>query len=97
MRSGKKLFKRLKCENCGERLYQIQDPFKEYFWGDVPQHFPKCGVKINFDIKCQLIVHDELIWFLLCIIIITFMIVILVILGLVSEKKLIWDIINMSD
>lgn len=58
---------RPKCENCGERLYQIQGQFKKYFWGDIPQHCPKCGAKIDFDIKSQLIEHDDLIWLLLCI------------------------------
>lgn len=74
-RLGKKVFLRPKCEHCGERLYNIHGPFKEYFGGKVPSHCPKCGEKISLDKKNHLIEHDALLWLILCISVITIMIV----------------------
>ncbi|MFX1494207.1 MAG: hypothetical protein ACFFBZ_08000 [Promethearchaeota archaeon] len=79
MRLGKKVLSRPRCENCGARIYRTRGIFKNYFWGEIPSHCPKCGEQISLDKKNHLREHDELIWLLWCVIFITIVIVVLVI------------------
>ncbi|MFX0033576.1 MAG: hypothetical protein ACFE8E_08440 [Candidatus Hodarchaeota archaeon] len=79
MRENKKILYRPRCENCGNRLYRSHHPFRNYFWGTIPSHCPRCGKEVSLDQKNQLIKHEGLFCLLICSIFITFVIVVLII------------------
>jgi hypothetical protein len=79
MRLGKKILKRPRCESCGERIFRSQGPFRNYFWGKIPSHCPRCGKQISAEKQAHLNAHDEFIWLSWCAIFITFFIVVLAI------------------
>jgi DNA-directed RNA polymerase subunit RPC12/RpoP len=79
MRINKNILNRPRCESCGNRLYRSHHPFRNYFWGTVPSHCPRCGKEVSLDQKNQLIEHEGLLWLQICGIVIIFVIVVLII------------------
>jgi predicted amidophosphoribosyltransferase len=64
MRSDKKILERPRCKACGERLYKIQGPFRNYLWGKIPSHCPRCGAELSVNTKSRLQDHDETLYFI---------------------------------
>jgi hypothetical protein len=76
---GEKRFARPRCNSCGNPIYQTHNPFKNYYWGKIPNNCPNCGKELSNAKKKQLLHYDELIWSILCVIFITFAIIVMII------------------